>query len=200
MSLTRRQFLKRGAGLLSVACTLPELMNIFAQQADAAPRTPGASKILVLVQLSGGNDGLNAVVPYSDPAYLKVRPAIGYKPDQVLKLNDKVGLNPSMGPFEELYKKGKLAIIQGVGYPDPNRSHFRSIEIWQTAEPSKIKDTGWLGRYLDLASSGKSNLDNIFPAINVDPILPKTLSAQKVVVPSISEIANFTFKADPRYE
>jgi uncharacterized protein (DUF1501 family) len=131
---------------------------------------------------------------------LKLRPAIGIKPDQVIKLNDKVGLNPAMTPFEEMFKAGKLAVVQGVGYPSPNRSHFRSIEIWQTAEPKKIKDTGWIGRYLDLANSGKSQLDNIFPAINVDPILPKTLSAEKIVVPSITDVANFTFKADPRYE
>jgi uncharacterized protein (DUF1501 family) len=153
-----------------------------------------------LIQLAGGNDGLNTVIPYTDPAYLKLRPAIGIKPDQVLKLNDKVGLNPAMGPFAELFKQNKLAIVQGVGYPNPNRSHFRSIEIWQTAEPKKVKDTGWIGRYLDLANNGKAKMENIFPAINVDPILPKTLSSEKTVVPSITDVASFTFKADPRYE
>ena len=186
--------------MAGVALAAPQLLELLANQAQAAPRTVGASKILVLIQLSGGNDGLNTVIPFSDPAYLKLRPVIGLKPDTVLKLDDKTALNPNMGPFQELYKAGKLAIVQNVGYPAPNRSHFRSIEIWQTAEPKKIKDTGWIGRYLDLASSGRSTIDNIFPAINIDPILPKTLSAQKVVVPSISDMANFTFKADPRYE
>lgn len=88
-----------------------------------------------------------------------------------------------------------------MGYPEPSRSHFRSIEIWQTAEPRKVKDTGWLGRYLDLSAPTKvSASDTFFPAINVDPILPKTLSAQKVIVPSVNNVADFQFKADPKNE
>jgi uncharacterized protein (DUF1501 family) len=200
MSTSRRDFLLSGLGLMGAVMYGPDLFGMLAQQAQAAPRVVGTSKILIIVQMSGGNDGLNTVIPYADPAYLKIRPTIGIKPDVVLKLDDKVALNPNMTPFQDLFKAGKLAVIQGVGYPSPNRSHFRSIEIWQTAEPKKVKDTGWIGRYLDLASSGKTKVENIFPAINVDPILPKTLSAQKVVVPSISDVKNFTFKADPRYE
>ncbi|MBX9724164.1 MAG: DUF1501 domain-containing protein [Candidatus Obscuribacterales bacterium] len=200
MSISRRKFLVSGMGAFGAMLAAPQLLNLLAQQAQAAPRTVGSSKILILIQLSGGNDGLNTVIPYTDPAYLKLRPAVGIKPEAVIKLNDKVALNPGMDPFADLFKAGKLAIVQGVGYPNPNRSHFRSIEIWQTAEPKKIKDTGWIGRYLDLANSGKSQLDNIFPAINVDPILPKTLSAEKIVVPSINDVKSFTFKADPRYE
>ncbi|MBU6455494.1 MAG: DUF1501 domain-containing protein [Cyanobacteria bacterium REEB67] len=200
MTTSRRDFLLSGLGLMGAAVYGNELFGLLAQQAQAAPRAVGASKILIIIQMSGGNDGLNTVIPFADPAYLKIRPTIGIKPDVVLKLDDKVALNPNMTPFQDLYKAGKLAVVQGVGYPNPNRSHFRSIEIWQTAEPKKVKDTGWIGRYLDLANSGKAQLDNIFPAINVDPILPKTLSAQKVVVPSISDVKNFTFKADPRYE
>jgi len=199
MSITRRRFLSSAATLFGAALNT-QLLGLLAQQAQAAPRVAGSSRILILIQMSGGNDGLNTVIPYADPAYLKLRPAIGLKPQTVLKLTDKVGLHPSMGPFEELYKKGKLAIVQGVGYPEPNLSHFRSLEIWQTAEPIKIKETGWVGRYLDLANAGKSHIDNIFPAINVDPILPKTLSAQKVVVPSINDVRSFSFQADPRFE
>lgn len=200
MTVSRRKFMISGIGAFGAFFAAPQLLNLLAQQAQAAPRTPGSSKILILIQLSGGNDGLNTVIPYADPAYMKLRPTIGIKPDAVIKLNDAVSLNPNMSPFEDLFKAGKLAIVQGVGYPSPNRSHFRSIEIWQTAEPKKVKDTGWIGRYLDLANAGNSKLDNIFPAINVDPILPKTLSSEKVVVPSITDVASFTFKADPRYE
>jgi uncharacterized protein (DUF1501 family) len=200
MTTSRRDFLLSGLGLMGAVMYGPDLFGLLAQQAHAAPRVVGSSKILIIIQMSGGNDGLNTVIPFADPAYLKIRPTIGIKPDVVLKLDDKVALNPNMTPFQDLYKAGKLAVIQGVGYPNPNRSHFRSIEIWQTAEPKKVKDTGWIGRYLDLANGGKTKVDNIFPAINVDPILPKTLSAQKVVVPSISDVKNFTFKADPRYE
>lgn len=200
MSVSRRKFLVSSMAAFGSLLSSTQILNLLAQQAQAAPRTPGSSKILILIQLSGGNDGLNTVIPFTDPAYAKLRPAIQIKPDAVVKLNENLGLNPNLVQLEGLYKAGKVAIVQGVGYPNPNRSHFRSIEIWQTAEPKKIRDTGWIGRYLDLANSGKSQMDNIFPAINVDAILPKTLSAEKVVVPSISDMTNFTFKTDPRYE
>ncbi|HEY9677751.1 MAG TPA: DUF1501 domain-containing protein [Drouetiella sp.] len=196
MGISRRDFLKGGIGLyasLSVG-------DIFSLAAQAAPR-PSTSKILVVVQLAGGNDGLNMVVPYADDAYYKARPTIGIKQKDVLQLNQAVGLHNGMPELSDLFKKGKLAVLQGVGYPEPSRSHFRSIEIWQTAEPRKVKDTGWLGRYLDLTAPAKSDpSETFFPAINVDPILPKTLSAQKVIVPSVSNVADFTFKADPKNE
>jgi uncharacterized protein (DUF1501 family) len=200
MSITRRKFISGGLQIFAASFAGPELLNILAQAASAAPRQPG-SKILILVQLAGGNDGINTVIPYADPAYAKLRPTLAIKPHDVLALDAQVGLHPSMTAMADLYRKGQVAILQAVGYPEPNRSHFRSIEIWQTAEPKKVKDTGWIGRYLDLASSDrKDSADNIFPAINVDPILPKTLSAQKIVVPSVNNIADFRFKADPRYE
>ena len=199
MSVTRRKFLGNGLSAIGAVLGYGQLMNLLAQQTQAAPRSPGA-RILVLIQLSGGNDGLNTVIPFADDAYAKLRPTLGIKPDACLKLTDKIGLNPNLGPFEQLFKDEQLAVVQGVGYPGANRSHFRSLEIWQTAEPRKVKDTGWIGRYLDLSHEGKSQLDNIFPAINVDPIPPKTLSAEKVVVPSINDVARFTFKTDPRYE
>ncbi len=200
MKITRRRFVQSGITAFGAALASSQLVNLLAQQAQAAPRNAGASRILILVQMSGGNDGLNTVIPYADPAYLKLRPSIGIKPDAVLKLDDKFGLNPNLGPLEQLFKDGHLAIVQGVGYPNPNRSHFRSLEIWQTAEPKKVKDTGWIGRYLDLANAGNNRIDNIFPAINIDSIPPKTLSAEKVIVPSINDIARFSFKTNPRYE
>lgn len=200
MKITRRKFVQSGLTAFGAVLSSGQLLNLLAQQAQAAPRSSGGSRILILVQMSGGNDGLNTVIPYADPAYLKLRPSIGIKPDAVVKLNDKFGLNPNLGPLEQLYKDGHMAIVQGVGYPNPNRSHFRSLEIWQTAEPKKVKDTGWIGRYLDLANAGTARVDNIFPAINIDAIPPKTLSAEKVIVPSINDIARFSFKTNPRYE
>jgi uncharacterized protein (DUF1501 family) len=196
MGITRRSFLKGGIGLYA-SLSVAELFTLAAQ----AGGRPSASKILVVVQLAGGNDGLNMVVPFADDAYYKARPTIGIKQKDVLQLNQSIGLHTGMPEMAEQFKKGKLAVIQGVGYPDPNRSHFRSIEIWQTAEPRKVKDTGWLGRYLDLTAPTKANpTDTFFPAINVDPILPKTLSAQKVIVPSVNNVADFQFKADPKNE
>lgn len=184
---------------LYLSLSTAELWQLAAQ---AAPRASGSSnKILIMIQLAGGNDGLNMVVPFADDAYLKVRPQIGIKPKDVLQLDSKIGLHNNMTELSEMFKKGNLAVLQGVGYPEPNRSHFRSIEIWQTAEPRKVKDTGWLGRYLDYAAPTKKNSsETFFPAINVDPILSKTLSAEKVIVPSVNNVADFRFKADPKQE
>jgi uncharacterized protein (DUF1501 family) len=147
--------------------------------------------------MGGGNDGLNTVVPYADGAYYKARPTIGIKPEKVLQLNQQIGFNPQMEGLHNLFNSGKVAVIQGVGYPNPNRSHFRSIEIWQTAQPDKIGETGWLGRYLDCADCTKNG--NIFAAVNVEPTLPKTLQANKFMVPSVTNVFDFKFRTDPQY-
>jgi len=201
MGLTRRDFLKSGLTVAGLCFTWPQLCLLAAQSANLVPRKPGSSKILVVVQMAGGNDGLNTVVPYGDGAYYQARPSIGIKEDKVLRLNNQIGLNPSMKGLADLYARGKAAIVLGVGYPNPNRSHFRSIEIWQTGNPDQIIDTGWLGRYLDLSTSGKQSSDTrLFPAVNVDPILPKTLSAQRVVVPSVYDVNQFRFATDMHYQ
>jgi uncharacterized protein (DUF1501 family) len=102
--------------------------------------------VLVVLQLSGGNDALNTVIPYSDPLYYDNRPNVRIPEDQVLPLNDEIGLHPTMGPIKALYDEGKVAIIQGIGYPNPNRSHFRSMDIWHTCEPDKgAMKAGWAG-------------------------------------------------------
>ena len=102
--------------------------------------------ILVVVQLSGGNDGINTVVPYGDPHYYDERPSLGIPSDAVLALDDHVGFHPSMGPLKNLYDEGKVAVIQGVGFPNCNRSHFRSMDVWHTCEPDILATEGWLGR------------------------------------------------------
>ncbi|PZM80927.1 MAG: transcriptional initiation protein Tat [Candidatus Melainabacteria bacterium] len=192
MTLSRRKFIQGGLGMLGLMLSAEE---IFQLQAQASVRK--GQKQLVLIQLSGGNDGLNTVVPYGQGAYYDARPQIAISQKDVLRLNDQIGLHPSMTGMRELFSDGKLAIIEGAGYGSPNRSHFRSIEIWQTAQPEKIGDTGWLGRYLDLAYSGQNNI--ALPAINVDPMLPKTLYAKKIVVPSVNNIYEFRFKSDPHF-
>ena len=174
-----------------------ELLNMAAQAANQSPRKIGGSKILIAIQLNGGNDGLNTVIPYSQGSYYQARPAIGIKAEKVLPLNAEIGLHPSMTGLHDLFKAGNVAVIQGAGYPNPNRSHFRSIEIWQTGQPEKISENGWLGRYLDVCCAGK---DELFPAVNVDPMLPKTLFGSKVNVPSVSNIEEFKFLTDPQYK
>ncbi len=140
--MDRRQFLK-WTGAASALMLAPGV-------SIARPSGSVADRVLVLVELAGGNDGLNTLVPYSDPAYLKARPSLAIERDQVLQLSSAVGLNPALEPLMAAWKGGDLAVLQGVGYPSPNRSHFRSIEIWETGSDSdETLQDGWLGRLLD---------------------------------------------------
>lgn len=118
------------------------------------PVTGKDDTILVILQLAGGNDGLNTLVPYGDDAYHRARPRLGKKEKEIIKLSDYAGLNASMPYLGSLFKEGNLGIVQGVGYPNPNRSHFVSTSIWETADTSNHSSTGWLGRYFDNACPG----------------------------------------------
>ncbi len=154
---TRREFLRRTVLGSALTWTVPAFLAdtfsvLQAQAADSAIQTPTGkdSTILVVLQMAGGNDGINTVVPYSNDFYHQARPRIGFKATDVLKINDDVGFHSSLKGFKDLYDGGELSVIQGVGYPNPNRSHFRSTEIWQTASDSeRIEKYGWLGRYFD---------------------------------------------------
>ena len=137
MTMDRRGFLRSSA--VVAACSLPAVR---VQAASGDYR-----KVLVLVELKGGNDGLNTLVPFSDPAYYGLRPRIAIARDQVVQISDRAGLHPSLAPLTRAWNDGKLAVLQGVGYPDPNLSHFRSIEIWDTASRSEAYlQEGWLTR------------------------------------------------------
>jgi len=133
-------------------------MVMHAQGQDSAVQaaTGRDHPILVVIQLAGGNDGLNTIIPFEDDLYFKARPTIGIPKNQVIPLDKGIGLHPGMGPLKALYESANLAIIQGVGYPNPNRSHFRSTEIWQTAsDANQILTKGWLGRYFDNCCRGE---------------------------------------------
>ncbi|HEY4417424.1 MAG TPA: DUF1501 domain-containing protein [Verrucomicrobiae bacterium] len=159
---TRREFLRRTVLGSALSWTVPAFLAdtftaLQAQAADSATQitTGKDATILVVLQMAGGNDGINTVVPYSNDFYHKARPKIGLSAQQVLKVTDDIGFHGSLGGFKNLYDGGHLSVIQGVGYPNPNRSHFRSTEIWQTASDSdRIEKYGWIGRYFDNACSG----------------------------------------------
>jgi uncharacterized protein (DUF1501 family) len=161
--VTRRDFLRTSVLGAALSWTVPVFIErtFSALGAEAAESSlPVATSkdhpILVVLQLAGGNDGLNAVVPYADDAYYRARPTIAIAKDKIVNLDGHIGFNPALTPFKALYDQGHLALLQGVGYPNPNRSHFRSTEIWQTAsDPNKIVRTGWLGRYFDNCCSGE---------------------------------------------
>lgn len=159
---TRREFLRQTVLGGALTWTVPAfLSNTFAALGAEAggrriqPVTGREGTVLVVLQLAGGNDGLNTVVPYGNDDYHRARPRLGLGADKVLKLTDELGLNPGLAGFKALYDAGQLAILQGVGYPNPNRSHFRSTEIWQTAsDSSRYVREGWIGRYFDAACPG----------------------------------------------
>jgi uncharacterized protein (DUF1501 family) len=143
--MNRRKFLKQSS-LASSLFFVPSFIKAF----EVVARNKLGYKRLVIVQLSGGNDGLNTIIPFGNDMYYKARPSIAIAKNEVLKLNDEVGLNPSLTPLKRLYDNGYLSIINNVGYPNPIRSHFRSMDIWQTASDSnEYSQSGWVGRYLD---------------------------------------------------
>lgn len=148
-TLTRRKFLKLTAGSVAVGAAAP-LLNIadIAEAAISRP-LPSGTPILVMVTLYGGNDGLNTVIPFKDPIYYSSRPDISYKEELVLPLDAELAFNPAMKSMKVLWDQKKVAIIRGVGYPNPDRSHFSSMAKWQTASPEKHINTGWLGRWVD---------------------------------------------------
>jgi uncharacterized protein (DUF1501 family) len=178
---TRRDFLRTTILGSALSWTVPSFVaqtfQALQAQTDGAltqVRTGKDGPILVLLQLAGGNDGLNTVVPYTNDFYYNARKAIGIPASSVLTLSDTLGLNPAMAGFKDLFDNGKMSVVNGVGYPNPNRSHFRSTEIWQTAsDEDKYLADGWLGRYFDNACQG---CDPTI-AVNIGPRLPQAFAS-----------------------
>jgi len=169
-AVTRRRFL-RASGVLAggVAVGAASL-----SLADLLTRSPGKTVAedgdkLVIVTLYGGNDGLATVIPYAGTAYRSARPELAYDPSDVLKLDDELGLNPMLTGLKQLWDSGQVAIVRGVGYPRHDRSHFHSMDVWQTASPEHPIKTGWVGRWLDAV---KGPLEN---AVSFEPVLPPLL-------------------------
>ncbi|HLG73177.1 MAG TPA: DUF1501 domain-containing protein [Chloroflexota bacterium] len=172
------------------AGTASAVASVAAKPAAPQPRS------LVVIQLAGGNDGLATVLPYADGALKDNRSTLTFADDQLLKLDDKAALHPNLKGLKSLWDAKKLAIVQGVGYPDPIRSHFASMDIWASGTPGKPSQTGWLGRYLDAA---KLPADNPFNAASVGPQLPLTLKTQNTAVASLQDTNTFQLRTDPRH-
>lgn len=168
--MDRRKFLKQSS-LASSLFFVPSFVKAFEEVASSKL----GYKRLVIIQLSGGNDGLNTVVPFRNDSYYKERPTLGLGQNDIIKLNDEVGLNTSLAPLKRLYDKGYVSIINNVGYPNPIRSHFRSMDIWQTASDSNhYSQSGWIGRYLD--AYGK----NPHSAIEIDDSLSLAMKGESI--------------------
>ena len=144
--------------------------------------------VLVILQLTGGNDYFNTIIPYNDPLYRDNRPLVGIPDDQIIHLDDELGMHPSMNPLKELWDQEKVALTHGIGYANSPRSHFRSMDIWHTCEPNKVGTEGWLGRtvqYLD------PNKENVLTAVNFGSGLPRALALPGVSVASVSDLATY---------
>jgi uncharacterized protein (DUF1501 family) len=185
---SRRDFLKTTVGAMAAAPLMPHILlnSALASRTAASTDTP----ILVVIQLQGGNDGLNTIVPYASDLYFKDRPTIGVPAKSVLPIDNTVGFNPNLKNLKTLYDQGKVAILQGVGYPNPTRSHFQGTSIWETADPTLQQTTGWLGRYLDAEFGGA---DNPLQAVALGPMMPQTLFTQQAPVTSIENINTYRF-------
>ena len=144
--------------------------------------------VLVVLQMSGAYDTMNTIVPYDDPLYLDYRKHLRIDPAEVLPIDDKVGFHPAMGPLKDFYDQGKMAIIQGIGYPNPIRSHFRSMDIWHTAETDKTGGSGWLGKAIKEIDPNK---ENILTGVNFGRGLPRALAAPGVSVASVGTLDNY---------
>jgi uncharacterized protein (DUF1501 family) len=208
MAITRRSLIGRGALLVTSGFLAPSFITrtALALEGSQPGFTDGGgvvldptkkNRILVVLQLSGGNDGINTLVPFADPGYATVRPTLGLPANEVLKLTDQVGLHPNLTHLKALYDQGKLAVIQGVGYPNPNRSHFRSMDIWHSAHPDTFERSGWLGRYVSACQCAQ---DNALPAISVGDQLNTMFWTDTTLVPAVASIGAFSFLTDTMYK
>ena len=144
--------------------------------------------VVVVLQLTGANDPLNTIIPYTNPYYRDNRPKVGIPADQVIPIDDTLAFNPNMGPVKKLYDEGKVAIIHGIGYENSPRSHFRSMDIWHTCEPDKVGTEGWLGKVIrDLDPKG----ENVLTGVNFGQGLPRALALRGVPVTSVSDLASY---------
>lgn len=210
MTITRRSLLGKGALLVTSGFLAPSFITRTALALEPSAAGPTGSavgslaqdssrkgKVLVVVQLSGGNDGLNTVVPFGDPRYTALRPGLAVSPGDALTLADGVGLHPNLARLKALYDQGKVAVVQGVGYPNPNRSHFRGMDIWHSARPETFEQSGWLGRYLDACQCAQ---DSSLPAISVGDQLNGMFWTDTTLVPAVASIGAFSFLTDTKYK
>jgi uncharacterized protein (DUF1501 family) len=173
MYIKRKEFIQIGS-LATASMMVPKFLKAF----EGASMVPSGNKVVVILQLSGGNDGLNTVIPVRNDLYYKARPKLGIEKTRALSLTDEAGLHPSLTGFKELYDDGSLSILNNVGYPNPDRSHFRSMDIWHTAsQSSEYWNTGWVGRYLDAQCNG---CDKPTQAIELDDVLSLSLKGENI--------------------
>ena len=201
--IDRRSFIKRGMAFVGVGAATPPafLRAVFDDESrplTAASAAVSAAKrhVLVVLQLAGGNDGLNTVVPIGDRAYFEVRPDLALNAEATLPLAQGLALNPVMTGMKTLYDRGQMGVVLGVGYPDPNRSHFRSMDIWHSASMAEHSDTGWIGRLLDAT---KNEQDSLWRAANIGQEEAFSLRSKSSFVPSVGSVPDYVLQTDGAY-
>ena len=198
MLISRRQFLKTSMVAVPAAAAMPAVFSravaaaIHEQQSSVAPM---GNRTLVIVQMAGGNDGLNTVVPVNDSRYYELRGSLAIPQSDVIPIDRQVGFHPSLTAFKDLWDEDVLAVVEGVGYADQSFSHFESMDIWQTASTGRRGYEGWLGRYLNGIAAEQ---EDAFLALAADSRLPLALNTSKVAVPLVESLDAYQLQDDPR--
>lgn len=198
MLISRRQFLKGSMVAVPVAAAMPAVFSravaaaVHEQPFSAAPL---GNRTLVIVQMAGGNDGLNTIVPANDSRYYELRGSLAIPEHDVIAIDGQAGFHPGLTAFKELWDEHALAVVEGVGYPDQSFSHFESMGIWQTASTDRKEHEGWLGRYLDGVTGEQ---EDAFPALAAGSRLPRALIAPDVAVPLVESVDAYKLQEDPR--
>lgn len=200
--LNRRHLLQRGAAFGALAAGPLQVGPVFLWQAQAGPPSDASSpasdsgdRTLVVVQLAGGNDDLNMIVPYTEDAYFSARTSLRLEPSSVIRLDGRLGLNPVMGDLKKIWDAGKLAIVEGAGQPNPQYSHFDSMTIWHTAAPNGEFNDGWLGRYFQQTQADKGAS---FAGVDIGGTMAPMLQANGVMLPTLQNTASYQLAIDPR--
>lgn len=202
--IDRRSFIKGGMAFVSAAAVTPPafLRATFDDNSVpiAAPTgNPAAGtrrRVLVVLQMAGGNDGLNTVIPLEDRGYFAARPKLAHTPESTLPLASGLAFNPVMTGLKRLWDEQRMAVVLGVGYPNPNRSHFRAMDIWHTASTDHTQGSGWLGRLMDVTARAD---DSAWRAANVGNELPRSLFGDSVFVPSLASIPAYVLSTDRKF-
>ncbi|MGZ3639047.1 MAG: DUF1501 domain-containing protein, partial [Ktedonobacterales bacterium] len=200
MQFTRRAMIRDGLLAVSAGMIMP---SVFARAVRAASNAAeegstwaqaAQGRTLIVVQMAGGNDGLNTIIPYTDGAYYQARPTLAIKQQDAIALDSRLGMHSSLAALKPLWAAGKLAVVEGVGYPNPNLSHFAAMDIWQTLDLSGRGGTGWLGKYV----AGLVDKDgHPFQSLAVGTALPTALRALNADVPVVSDPKTYQLQADP---
>ena len=193
MPFSRRDFLIRSTGFVTVSAMVPRWAVAGAHRFEESVAAANAQRTLVVLELAGGNDGLNTVVPYADALYPQLRSRIGIPVGEVLPLDARLGLNPVLGGIKELWDADRVAIVTNVGYPNSSLSHFAARDVWHTADPTLAQRRGWLGRWADGALAGNGNP---LSCAAISQSLPRTLLADHVGVPTFLALASYQYLTD----